>query len=141
MRLIDIHYRIENRFKKKPKYLPYSTRNYRHILYIAIAIMEKDLKIYIYRYINIYMHTHLHLYINLNHFAIHLKLTQHCKSTICCCCFITKLCLTLWTPRTAAHQSPLSLGFPRQEHWSELPFLLQEIFPTHASNPSLLYFN
>ena len=26
------------------------------------------------------------------------------------------------TPETAAHQAPLSLGFPRQEHWSGLPF-------------------
>ena len=26
------------------------------------------------------------------------------------------------TPRTAAHQAPLSLGFSRQEHWSGLPF-------------------
>ena len=26
------------------------------------------------------------------------------------------------TPETAAHQSPHSLGFSRQEHWSELPF-------------------
>ena len=26
------------------------------------------------------------------------------------------------TPETAAHQAPLSLGFSRQEHWSELPF-------------------
>ena len=26
------------------------------------------------------------------------------------------------TPQTAAHQAPLSLGFPRQEHWSGLPF-------------------
>ena len=26
------------------------------------------------------------------------------------------------TPQTAAHQAPLSLGFSRQEHWSELPF-------------------
>ena len=26
------------------------------------------------------------------------------------------------TPKTAAHQAPLSLGFSRQEHWSELPF-------------------
>ena len=29
------------------------------------------------------------------------------------------------TPKTAAHQAPLSLGFSRQEHWSGLPFLLQ----------------
>ena len=26
------------------------------------------------------------------------------------------------TPKTAAHQAPLSLGFSRQEHWSALPF-------------------
>ena len=26
------------------------------------------------------------------------------------------------TPKMAAHQAPLSLGFSRQEHWSGLPF-------------------
>ena len=26
------------------------------------------------------------------------------------------------TPKTAAHQALLSLGFPRQEHWNGLPF-------------------
>ena len=26
------------------------------------------------------------------------------------------------TPQTAARQAPLSMGFPRQEHWSGLPF-------------------
>ena len=26
-------------------------------------------------------------------------------------------------PWTVAHQAPLSMGFPRQEYWSELPFL------------------
>ena len=31
-------------------------------------------------------------------------------------------CQTLATPWTAAHQAPLSIGFPRQEFWSELPF-------------------
>ena len=25
------------------------------------------------------------------------------------------------TPRTVAHQAPLSMGFPRQEYWSGLP--------------------
>ena len=25
------------------------------------------------------------------------------------------------TPWTAAHQAPLSMGFPRQEYWSGLP--------------------
>ena len=26
------------------------------------------------------------------------------------------------TPGTVAHQAPLSMGFPRQEYWSGLPF-------------------
>ena len=26
------------------------------------------------------------------------------------------------TLQTVAHQPPLSMGFPRQEYWSELPF-------------------
>ena len=26
------------------------------------------------------------------------------------------------TPQTVAHQAPLSMGFPRREYWSELPF-------------------
>ena len=31
-------------------------------------------------------------------------------------------CPTLCDPWTVAHQGPLSMGFSRQEHWSELPF-------------------
>ena len=33
-----------------------------------------------------------------------------------------KSCLTLVTPWTVTHQAPLSMGFPRQEYWSGLPF-------------------
>ena len=36
---------------------------------------------------------------------------------------VTKLCLTLASPWTVAHQTPLSMGFLRQEYWSELPLL------------------
>ena len=40
-----------------------------------------------------------------------------------CCCLLTKLYLTLFaTPWTVAPQAPLSMGFPRQEYWSGLPF-------------------
>ena len=35
---------------------------------------------------------------------------------------VVKLCLTLTTPWTVAHQAPLSIGFSRQEYWSGLPF-------------------
>ena len=35
---------------------------------------------------------------------------------------VTKSCPTLATPWTVALQAPLSMGFPRQECWSGLPF-------------------
>ena len=50
----------------------------------------------------------------------------------------------LVTPRTAAHQAPLSMGFPRQEYWSGLPFpppgglLDSGIEPTCLASPALV---
>ena len=41
-------------------------------------------------------------------------------------------------PWTIARQAPLSMGFPRQEHWSELLFPSQGIFPIQGSNLCLL---
>ena len=35
---------------------------------------------------------------------------------------VTKSCLTLAIPWTVALQIPLSMGFPRKEYWSGLPF-------------------
>ena len=43
------------------------------------------------------------------------------------------------TPWTLAYQASLSMGFSRQEYWSGCHFLLQGIFPTQGSNPSLLH--
>ena len=37
-------------------------------------------------------------------------------------CSVAQSCQLFVTPWTVAHQSPLSLGFPRQEYWSGLPF-------------------
>ena len=34
-----------------------------------------------------------------------------------------------------ARQAPLSMGFPRQEYWSGLPFSSQGIFPTQRLKP------
>ena len=54
-----------------------------------------------------------------------------CSLNICCVCVCvcvcvhahTQLCQTLFEiPWTIAHQAPLSMGFPRQEYWSGLPF-------------------
>ena len=36
--------------------------------------------------------------------------------------WVTKSCLTLATPWTAAYQAPLSMGFSSQKYWSGLPF-------------------
>ena len=35
---------------------------------------------------------------------------------------VAKSCLTLVTPWTVACQVPLSMGFPRQQYWSGVPF-------------------
>ena len=35
---------------------------------------------------------------------------------------VARSCPALGTPWTVAHQAPLSMGFPRQEYWSGLPF-------------------
>ena len=37
--------------------------------------------------------------------------------------------MTLWT---GGHQAPLSMGFPKQEYWSGLPFPFQGILPTQT---------
>ena len=42
---------------------------------------------------------------------------------ICPVCVLSWVCLFV-TPWTLAHQAPLSMGLPRQEYWSGLPFSL-----------------
>ena len=49
-------------------------------------------------------------------------------------CVCSQSFLTLLTTWTVACQAPVSMGFPRQEYWSGLPFLLQGIFPTQGAN-------
>ena len=43
------------------------------------------------------------------------------------CCLVAQSCLTFATPCTVAGQAPLSMGFPREEYWSALPFATQDI--------------
>ena len=40
------------------------------------------------------------------------------------------------TPWTVAHQAPLSMGFPRQEYWSRLPFLSPADLPHPGIEPA-----
>ena len=38
-----------------------------------------------------------------------------------CCCLVAASVQFFATPGTIAYRAPLSMGFPRQEHWSGLP--------------------
>ena len=44
------------------------------------------------------------------------------------------------TPWTLAHQAPLSVGFPRQEYWSGLPFPPPGDLPNSGTEPTSLEF-
>ena len=52
---------------------------------------------------------------------------------MCACAVVSS---SLW-PHGLAHQAPLSMGFPKQEYWSELPFP-SGIFLIRELNPRLL---
>ena len=50
-----------------------------------------------------------------------LSCSHHC--CCCCCCEVASVVAhSLWPPWSITHQAPLSMGFPRQEYWSGLPF-------------------
>ena len=53
----------------------------------------------------------------------------------CFCFLVAKSCPTLATPWTVARQAPLSMGFPRQEYWSGLPFPSPGDLPDPAIEP------
>ena len=43
---------------------------------------------------------------------------------------------SLATPQTVAHQAPLSMGFPRREYWSGLPFPPEGDLPDPGIKPT-----
>ena len=54
-----------------------------------------------------------------------------------CCRLVAKLCQLFVIPLTVACQAPLSMGFSRQEYWSEFLFSPPGVFSTQGSNPHL----
>ena len=57
-----------------------------------------------------------------------------------CCYLVAKTCLTVFQPHGLfSHQSPLSMGLPRQEYWSGLPFSFQGIFAMPGLNLRFLH--
>ena len=51
---------------------------------------------------------------------------------------VTKLCPTLATLWTVAHQAPVSMGFSMQEYWSGLPFPSPRDLPNSGIKPMSL---
>ena len=74
-------------------------------------------------------------YVTLNHKALVLVPTL---SLYVVECLVAQLCPTLCNPWTVACQAPLSMGFPKQEYQSGLPFF-QGIFLTQGLIPCLLH--
>ena len=54
-----------------------------------------------------------------------------------CCAVLSRVQLSA-TPWTVAHQAPLSMGFPRQEYWSGLPFPSPGDLPNPGIKPMSL---
>ena len=53
----------------------------------------------------------------------------------CINCLVLSCVQLFVTPWTRAHQAPLSMGFPRQEYWSRLPFPPPGDFPNPGIEP------
>ena len=60
---------------------------------------------------------------------LHTCTHTHTHSQYCLCCLVTQaqLCPTFCDPWTVAHQTPLSMGFSRQECWILVWILLLSI--------------
>ena len=51
---------------------------------------------------------------------------------------VARLCQTLATPWTKAHQASLFMGFPKQEYWSGLLFPIPRDLPNPGIEPGSL---
>ena len=51
------------------------------------------------------------------------------KTHFVVCCWVPQSCPILFDPMDCSNQALLSIGFPRQEWWSGLPFPTQEYLP------------
>jgi len=71
------------------------------------------------------------------------KLTLPYPLCVCVCVCVCVLALSqvrlFATPWTVARQAPLSMGFPRQEYWSGLPFPAPGDLPNPGIQPVSLW--
>ena len=62
-------------------------------------------------------------------------LSNSTRGHCCCCCLISKSCLTLLRPHGLQPAKSLSMGFPRQEYCSGLPFPSPGDLPSPGIKP------
>ena len=62
-------------------------------------------------------------------------LSNSTRGHCCCCCLISKSCLTLLRPHGLQPARSLSMGFPRQEYCSGLPFPSPGVLPDSRIKP------
>ena len=73
-------------------------------------------------------------------FSKHYAMEIVIQSTECWQAKSLQLCLTLYNPWIVACWAPLSMGFPRQEYWSGLPFPTTGDLPhpqTESTSPAV----
>ena len=76
----------------------------------------------------------LYVHVWLIHFAVRLKLMKHHNPTMKVKWGRSAVSHSV-TPRTVAHQAPLSMGFSRQEYWNGVPFLSLADLPSPGNEP------
>ena len=67
----------------------------------------------------------------------HLSSTNFCNRDVCALSHFSRVWFFA-TPWTVARQAPLSMGFPRQEYWSGLPFPPPADLPDPGIEPASL---
>ena len=67
-----------------------------------------------------------------------ISLKSTLTSTPCVCAKSLQSCLTLLAPEAVVHQTPLSIGFSRQEYWGGFPCPPSEDLPDSGIEPQSL---
>ena len=84
---------------------------------------------------------YIYICVELNHFVVHQKLTQHCKSTVCVCVLsLFQSCLTLCKPTDCSPPGPSVQGIlqARILEWVAMPSS-RGIFLTWELNLGVLH--
>ena len=74
--------------------------------------------------------------VSIRSFLLHLSVSVN--QVLCVCVQSLSCVLVFVTSWMVTHQAPVSVGFPRQEYWSELPFPSPGDLPNPGIDPTSL---